>query len=85
MRAKCIIVTSKISGESLIINSKLAQKNCFGLNEDKEFVPLMVSKLEQFEYKNEEYFAVGLRDGTVLIKQGEQIMSKNNYAIVEPP
>lgn len=84
MRAKCLIVTSKLTGESLVVNSKLQQRNCFGVKDDR-FIPVHISRIEQFEYKNDEYFAVGMTDGSVQIRVGEQIMSKNCWAVVEPP
>jgi len=34
-------------------------------------ITIPISRLEVFEYKNEEYFAIGLMDGTVVIQQGE--------------
>jgi hypothetical protein len=38
-----------------------------------------------FEFKNEEYFAIGLRNGSVRVKVGDQIMSNNNWAVIKPP
>ena len=60
----------------------MKQKNCLGSNPESN--PLNVSCLELFEFKNEEYFAIGLFDGRVLIKQSDQVLSKFSFATINP-
>ena len=36
-----------------------------------------------FEYKNEDYMALGTRDGSVIVKQTEHMMSKLSYCQFE--
>ena len=80
IRAKAIIVTSKLKGETIAITSKLKQFVCFGKEEGIRSDTQIISRLEIFEYKNEEYIAIGLKDGSVIIKLSGTILSATNVA-----
>ena len=43
-----------------------------------------MSRIELFEHKQDEYFALGLRDGSVIIKPSGAILSHNVFAHVQP-
>lgn len=44
-----------------------------------------VSTIELFEHKNEEYFALGMRDGTAVIKPTGSVLSPNILCHIIPP
>ena len=74
IRAKAIIVSSKLRGETIAITSKLKQFVCFGKEEGVKQNSNVVTKCEIFEHKNEEYIALGLRDGSVIVKLSGSIL-----------
>ena len=43
-----------------------------------------ITRIELFEHKNEEYFALGLRDGSVRVKLSGSVMNKNIVAHIDP-
>ena len=44
-----------------------------------------VSRIEIFEHKNEEYFALGMRDGSVIIKLTGSVLNKSIIKHIRPP
>ena len=84
IRAKAIIVSSKIKGETIAITSKLKQFVCFGKEDGNKIEQQVISRLEIFEHKNEEYIAMGLKDGSVIVKLSGTILSQANVAHIKP-
>jgi hypothetical protein len=44
----------------------------------------IVTRCEIFEHKNEEYIALGLKDGSVVVKLSGTILSQTNVAHIKP-
>lgn len=84
IRAKAIIVSSKLRGETIAITSKLKQFVCFGKEESSRNSLQIVTRCEIFEHKNEEYIALGCRDGSVVVKLSGTILSQTNVAHIKP-
>lgn len=89
LRAKAIVITSKLKGQNIVINSSLKLKDCFDTStftDDKGKEHQMhISRIQIFEHKNEEYFALGMRDGSVVIKPTGSILSNTIYDYLASP
>ena len=77
----------------MVISSQLKLRDCFvnARGENKftdsqgEEHALSISRIELFEHKNEEFFALGLRDGSVVIKPSGSILSDSVMHHIVPP
>lgn len=57
---------------------------CFGKDEGTRNSLQVVTRCEIFEHKNEEYIALGLKDGSVIVKMSGTILSQTNVAHIKP-
>jgi hypothetical protein len=55
------------------------------VNHAKTEQKMHISLVQIFEYRNEEYFALGMRDGSLVIKPTGSILNSKTFAHVEPP
>lgn len=90
LRAKAIVIVSKIAGQAIVITHELKIRNCFGEgqkfnNEQGNDQTLDISRIEIFEYRDEEFFALGLRDGTVVVKPSGAILTNSVAHHIVPP
>ena len=57
---------------------------CFGKEDANRLDSQVISRMEIFEHKNEEYIALGLKDGSVIVKLSGTILSQTNFAHIKP-
>ena len=76
LKAKAILVSSKLNGETVAVTNKLKQYPCLGKASEGSKQPnYVVTCCELYDYKNEEYIALGLKDGSVVIKLSENLLN----------